>query len=87
MNIFSETHAFFPVQKRRPGRQAGEFDGAESVIWQRWKTPPLVLMALTESAAAVVVEVQSRSLNGQFSKSALPKKTTFPARCQLRPFL
>ena len=55
MNIFSETHAFFSVQEKRgPGRRAGEFVGAESVIWQREKTtptPPLVLMALTESAA------------------------------------
>ena len=56
MNIFSETHAFFSVRRREDqvGGKAGEFVGAESVIWQREKTtptPPLVLMALTESAA------------------------------------
>ena len=75
MNIFSETHAFFP-----PGE---DYSYVERRVCRsgvgnlaKVKTPrPLLLMASTESAAAaVVVEVPSRSLNGQFSKSALPKK-------------
>ena len=74
MNIFSETHAFFP-----PGEDYSYVEGrvCRSGVGNlaKVKTPrPLLLMASTESAAAaVVVEVPSRSLNGQFSKSALPK--------------
>ena len=88
MNIFSERlmHFFLP-----PGRSDGRRDCRRGVgnlakVEDAAATAtPLVLMALTESAAApppAPLLLRFRrprcSLNGQFSKSALPKKTTFP---------
>ena len=102
MNIFSERlmHFFLP-----PGRSDGRRDCRRGVgnlakveDAAAAATTPLVLMALTESAAApppAPLLLRFRrprcSLNGRFSKSALPKKKQAspvrPARCHLPPSL